>query len=208
MKEIENMEEKENMKEEKMKEENIKEENIKGKNLYKKHISINDIIKKIIEKNINKKNININSELFYKYDKTKDNIDDDKEIEEKKIFQKIKKSDENNFNKFYNEDEDFKAYYDKDLKLIRIRKNKDIKKFNLYEDNEEEYDYLKEIEEIKIRRKKRMEQVGKNFEEKYKMFKDELERLKKLSDEDFLKDTFLFLNKEKEKDFLNIDKKN
>ena len=46
-----------------------------------------------------------------------------------------------------------------------------------------------------------MEQLGKNLEEKYKIFKDELERLKNLSNEDFIKDTLLFLNKEDEKDF-------
>ena len=193
--------------EEKLKEKTkeIKEENIIENNINKKHINISDVMKKIIENNINKKHLKISSELFYKYDKTKENTDTDNE--EKKFFQKIKKKSDKNFNKYFNEDEDFKAYYDKNLKLIRVRENKDIKKFNLYDEDDEEYDYLKEIEEIKMRRKKRMEQLGKNFEEKYKMFKEELERLKKLSDEDFLRDTFLFLNKEKETEYFKKDKK-
>ena len=53
-------------------------------------------------------------------------------IQKKKIFQKLKKDNDKSFNKFFNEDEDFKSYYDKELKLIRVRENKDIKKFNLY----------------------------------------------------------------------------
>ena len=157
------------------------------------------------EKNINKK-ININSELFFKYDKSKEINKDDvhKKINESYQFIKLKKKNEKKFFEFIYEDEDYKEYFDKDLKIIRVKANKDIKNMDLDEkDYEEENYYLKLYEKIKSRKQKWFEKLGdkKDFELKYRVFKEELERLRKLSKEDFLRDTLLFLQEDNEIDY-------
>ena len=76
-------------------------------------------------------------------------------------------------------------------------------------DDEEENYYLKLYEKIKMRKQKWFEKFGdlKDFELKYRVFKDELERLRKLSKEDFLRDTLLFLQEDDEIDYSKKEKR-
>ena len=164
-----------NKNEEVEEEEEEKEQN-NNNYINNKNININEFFKNIPKDKFNKRKNIFNLQLFYKDDKMNESKNEKKEIEEKKLVQKIKKIKEKNFYEYLCEDKE-------------------------YEHND--------FEESKTGRKNWMEKFRDiDFEIKFKLFKDELQRLKKLSDEDFIKDSLLFLNKDKEKYDLKIIKKN
>ena len=198
-------EEEEKKKEEKeeKEEKEVKKENKKSEenNLFfienKQHINAKENLKMLFEKRSPKRRY---SSMLFNDNNNNDNDRKNKNNEEKdeirqNIFQKIEKKNEKNFNKYINEDNDY--YYDKNLKLIRVITNKGIKNFNINDDDEEIY-FIKKFEEINNRKKKLIQKYGdiNNFEKKFNIFKDEIERLKKLSDEDFIIDTLSFINKD------------
>ena len=163
--------------------------------------NINEILKKIKVTKFNKRTYNPNFQLFYNYERNKEN---DKEIEiikTKKKVKKIKKKDRQNLIHFFYEDND--CYSDKKSKLIKINVYKDIKRLGV---NEEDNIFMKEFEKFKIRNRKLKIERELNFEEKFEKVKNELKRLKKLSDEDFLKDTLLYLNEDIDNEDLKREK--
>ena len=155
-----------------------KKENIINNKCFMKYEdnNLNEILKNIKNSKFKKRNYNLNYQLFYNHDRTKENEKEKEVVFQRKQFKKRRKKEEQNFNKFLNEDKD---YYLKKLDVSG---------------GDEKNDYLKEFEELKIKNKKIKIIKEFNLEQDLKMFKNELKRLKKLSDEEFLKDSLLYLN--------------